>query len=206
MADVASMPQKMGATAYGQKRTIPSDTSLYALPHLEGTLRVFRVKSISDKTLFISNSDLTVMLVRNAAAAALLPGRLVTWAAGYYKKRVDGYARTDAAVVAGVVDPYLPSAGVRVGDLFWLCLRGPTYCKTPLSAGASNLIPEGTVLVALTGATSGATTSGRVAPQDLTGATAVLGGQLQNKVGVALSAKTTANTNVDILVDLQLPW
>lgn len=75
---------------------------------------------------------------------------------------------------------------------------------TDLAAGANNLIPEGTVLVALTAATSGATTAGRVAPQDLTGATAALGLQVQNRLGYALSARTTAQTNTTILVDKRL--
>lgn len=204
MADVASMPLKLGATLMGKTRTIDSA----ALPgvHLEGGVRTFRIKTLADKTLLVNQSDLVVMAVRNVGAAALLPGRLVTWAAGYTKRRVDGYARTDAVQVAGVVDPYLSTAGVRVNDVFWLVIKGLTYAKTALSAGAANLLPEGTILVALTAATSGATTAGRVAPQDLTGATAVLGGQIQNRIGQVLSAKTTANTNVDILIDLQLPW
>lgn len=200
------MPQKLGQTAYGQKGTIPSSSADYTGLHLEGASRVFRVKSLADKTLLLGQYDLVAMLVRNAATFNLTPGRLVTWQAGFYKKRVDGFARVGATVVAGAVDPYLPSAGVRAGDLFWLCLRGPTYLKTDLAAGANNLLPEGTVLVALTAATSGATTSGRVAPQDLTGATSVLGGQIQNAVGIAISGRTTANTNVDILTDLQLRW
>lgn len=206
MADVATMPQRLGASAYGQKGTIPSSSADYTGIHLEGAIRVFRIKALADKTQLVSQADLSCMLVRNAGAANLLPGRMVTWAAGYYKRRVDGYSRLTATVVAGVVDPYGPAAGFRVGDLFWMAFKGPSYLKTDLAGGANNLLPEGTVLVALTGATSGATTAGRVAPQDLTGATAVLGAQLQNKVGVALSARTTANTNADILVDLQLPW
>lgn len=70
---------------------------------------------------------------------------------------------------------------------------------TSLAADATNLLPVGTILVALTAATSGSTTSGRPAPQDLTGATALLGNQIQNQIGTALSAKTTANTNADVL-------
>ncbi len=204
MADVASMPLKLGATLMGKTRTIDSN----ALPgvHLEGGIRTFRIKTLADKTILVNQSDLVVMAVRNVGAAALTPGRLVTWAAGYVKRRVDGYARTTAVQVAGVVDPYLSSSGVRVNDVFWLVVRGLTYAKTDLAAGANNLLPEGTILVALTAATSGATTSGRVAPQDLTGATAVLGAQIQNRIGQVVTARTTANTNVDVLIDLQLPW
>jgi hypothetical protein len=204
MPDVGSMPQKLGATFYGRAGTIPSSSADYGGIHLEGGIRVFRVKTLSDRTVLFGQYDLTALLVRNTSAGNLTPGRGVTWAAGFYKRRVDGYSRTTAVAVAGFVDPYLPSVGVRAGDLFWLCVKGPALIKTDLAGGANNLLPEGTVLVALTGATSGATTAGRIAPQDLTGATAVLGAQLQNKVGTAMSARTTANTNVDILVDLSI--
>ena len=66
----------------------------------------------------------------------------------------------------------------------------------------TNVIDELEWLVAETAAASTGTTAGRVIPQDLTGATAVLGGQILNRIGRALSAKTTANTDADLLVDL----
>ena len=61
-------------------------------------------------------------------------------------------------------------------------------------------VAAGGWVVALTAATSGATTAGRVAPQVLTGATAALAAMVQNRIGRALTAKTTANTNADMLV------
>lgn len=138
--------------------------------------------------------------VRNVAAAALLPKRLVTFqaSAGYYGSRVDGYSRL-TAVHCYPVDEYLPAAGVPVNDLFWIVIYGPALVLTDIAASAANLIPVGTRLVSLTAATSGATTAGRVSPQDLTGATALLGDQVQNRLGFALSAATTANTNTGVL-------
>jgi hypothetical protein len=81
-------------------------------------------------------------------------------------------------------------------------MEGPAVILTDLAGADNNVLNVGTVVVALTGATSGATTAGRVAPQDLTGATALLADQIQNRIGYALTAKTTANTNADVLVDV----
>lgn len=148
-----------------------------------------------------SNRNVVCVCVRNVAAAALLPKRVVRWKSGSRGRQVDGYCAVGAEECAGVVDEFLPSSGCPVNDLFWVTVKGPTLMLTDLAGGANNLIPTDTVLVALTAATTGATTAGRIAPQDLTGATAVLGGQIQNAFGRAMSAKTTANTNADILVD-----
>jgi len=73
---------------------------------------------------------------------------------------------------------------------------------TALDGGADNVFNVNDVIVALTAATSQATTAGRVAPQVLTGATALLGNQVQNRLGRAMSAKTTANTNNSLLVNI----
>lgn len=203
MADVNAKSQVLGKTWHGPTETI--DSNNLSGVQREGEIRVFKVRKKSDPMSLVSGSDLVCIFVRNSGSLNLTAGRLCTWTTGYFKRRVDGHSRLTATVVAGVVDPYLTYA-VRPNDLFWLCVKGLCLCKTDLAGGANNLLPEGTVLVALTAATSGATTAGRVAPQDLTGATAVLGGQIQNKIGVAMSALTTANTNADILADLQLPW
>lgn len=152
-----------------------------------------------------TGEPVTCRVVRNASAGALLPKRCVRYqaTAGNYGHRVDGYTTATAAEFAGVVDEWLPSAGVPQYDLFWIVVKGPTNMLPDLAAGANNLIPIGTALVALTAATSGATTAGRVAPQDLTGATALLGDQVQNKIGRALTARTTANTTTDVLVSVR---
>lgn len=145
-------------------------------------------------------------LVKNSSGIALLPGYLVVFKAGTNRTEVDGYARLTAAD-AVVVDEWLPAAGVPNGYYFWVTVHGPTVCITPAAADANNLIPEDTILVALTAAASThSTTAGRVAPQDLTGATAVLGGQLNGALGRALSAKTTSNTNAEILMFFSKRW
>lgn len=147
-------------------------------------------------------------LVKNSSGIALLPKRLVTFKAGTNRTEVDGYATTTAADGKSVVvvDEWLPAAGVPANSYFWVVIEGPTEVLTDLAGGANNLIPEDTVLVALTAATSQATTAGRVAPQDLTGATAPLGNQIQGAFGRAMSAKTTANTNADLLAYVSNRW
>ena len=140
------------------------------------------------------------VLVKNDSGAALLPKRLVVWKTSGNLTLVDGYSAATAAHVAGVVDEFLPSAGVPNGAWFWMVRKGPALCLTDLAGGANNSIALHAYLVALTAATSGATTAGRVNTQDLTGATALLGNQVQNRFGKALSARTTGQTNADILV------
>lgn len=85
-------------------------------------------------------------------------------------------------------------------------MAGPTLVLNDIASGAGTVIAERDVLVALTAATSQATTAGRVAVQDLTGATALLGNAVQNAFGRALSARTTAETNSSVLVDLINRW
>lgn len=142
-------------------------------------------------------------VVRNASGGALLPKQRVSFkatAGNYLIGQVDGKCNSTAQGATAVVDEFLPAAGVAANDLFYVVVEGPAMHLTDLAGGASNLINVGSLLVCLTAVTSGATTAGRVAPQDLTGATANLGIQIQNRIGYALSAKTTANTNADVLV------
>lgn len=142
-------------------------------------------------------------LVRNGSGIALTPGRAVSWASGYRGTRVGGYCTTTAAECAGIVDDRLPAAGVASNDLFWIVRKGPALCKTDLAGGANNVIAAGDVVVALTAATSQATTAGRV----YSAATAVTTNNdtiTLNRIGRAMSAKTTANTNADVLIDLDI--
>ncbi len=154
-----------------------------------------------------TNRRRVLMIVRNVSGITLLPKRLVTLQkAGtdgrFLLGRVDGYATTTAQE-GFPVDEWLPATGVVNGDLFYIVIAGPATCLTDLASGAGSVITVGDVLVSLTAATSGATTAGRVAVQDITGATTPLALQLQNTLGRALSAKTTTQTNGDVLVDIR---
>lgn len=150
-----------------------------------------------------SNGFVHAILVRNVSGAALTPGRAVTWKAGFRGKRVDGYVRLTNAEVAGIVDDQLPAAGVANNDLFWLIVKGPALLKTPLAGGAGNVFAEGDVLVALTAVTSGATTAGRASVLDLTAATHPAAA-IVNRFARVMSAMTTAQTNADMLVEIDI--
>lgn len=203
MARNENPPFPRGSTFYNGN-TI--DTNNLGGVNLEGMIWVFEDLELGTPQKGTrTGKPVTCMCVRNVGASAILPGQLVTMQVSGLNAtaRVDGKART-TAVNCVPVDEWLPAAGCPVNDLCWVVIEGPCMMLTDLAAGANNLIPEGTVLVALTAATSGATTAGRVAPQDLTGATAALGLQVQNRLGYALSARTTAQTNTTILVDKRL--
>ena len=202
MARDESPPWERGQTYYGGQ-TIDSN-NLGGID-LEGKEFVFEDidHSVVGAKPKRSGKRVKVRVVRNVGAAALLPKGLASFVAGTtYGKRVDGLARTTAAE-GYPIDEWLPAAGVPVNDLFYIVVEGPSLVLSDLAAGANNVITAGGVLVALTAATSGATTAGRVAPQDLTGATALLANQVQNRIGVALSSKTTAETNASILIEVK---
>lgn len=158
-----------------------------------------------------SNRVRKLRVVRNAVTIGsggdvttgnLRPKRLVTFKSGTYRAQVDGYARTTAVGGAVPVDEWLPAAGVAPNDLFYVVIEGPAVVLTDIAAAAGNLISVGDNIVSLTAATSGATTAGRVATADFTGATALLAAQITNTIGRALSAATTNSTNSSLLIDV----
>lgn len=176
---------------------------------LEGSEAIFddiNPTATSGARVHRSNRKVTALLVRNAASFALLPKRVVKWKSGQRGRQVDGYCSVTNEACAGVVDEFLTSSGVAVNDLFWIVVKGPTLMLTGLAGDSTNVINVDDILGALTAATSGATTAGRVGVVALTATSTgttdgSLGNALFNSFGRALSAKTTANTNADILVD-----
>jgi hypothetical protein len=108
-----------------------------------------------------------------------------------------------------VVDDAVASDGVAIGDLFWLYRRGPTIVRTALDT-AHSAVALDDMLLAITAAASTSTTAGRVYPW--TGLTSTVtqttdGTQSRrtiNRIGRAMSATTSGNTNSDLLVDLML--
>lgn len=145
-------------------------------------------------------------VVRNTAAVALLPKRLASFEAGAleYGSRIDGYALNSAANTPNEgypIDEYLPAAGVPVNDLCYIVVEGPAEVLTSLADMATDL-DLGEWCVAVTAATSAATTAGRVIPQLLTGATAPLAANVQNRIGRALSLAITSSTNTATVIDV----
>lgn len=169
---------------------------------LEGVEVRFKdeIKSAAGPATIRSGRFKKCLLVRNSSGGALLPKRLVTWEAAFRGRRVDAYADVTAEEVAGVVDDRLPAAGVADDDLFWLIIGGPALVKTS-NAGATAVIAEGNVLVSLTAGT--VADAGRLGVAN-TASTANADSVVINRIGRAMSAATTANTNSDVLVDVQL--
>lgn len=199
MADNVSALPELGTTYKGEATIADADVGQSAA--IEGATKLFVDRApgqAAGAKTRRSNRMRRFVLVRNVTGSALLPKRLVKWATGYRGMRVDGYVRLDYDEAAGVVDENLPAAGAPDNHLFWICTKGPHLVKTALAGSALNVITEGDILVALTAVTSGSTTSGRV----FTAASTMTGNQALSAVGFAMSAKTTANTNADVLVDL----
>jgi hypothetical protein len=148
-----------------------------------------------------TESPVRCRVVRNVSGVALLPGLLGNFqdTAGVWGRRINGYAITTAA--EGVpIDEYLPAAGVPNNDLFWVVIEGPAVIRTTTLATAACLIPVGDWVVASTAAASTfSTTAGRVEVQSLAGATAVLADQVLNRIGRAITGRTTAETNTNTL-------
>lgn len=148
-----------------------------------------------------SNRVKTCVAVRNSAAAALLPKRVVRFrltAGTAVFAEVDGYAAETNEERVGVVDEHLPASGVAVNDVFWVTVAGPTEVAVALSGTA---VAVGDRLSCVTAATSGATTAGRVGPSPLSASTA---GGNNNGIGViarACSVGATTGANVLALVN-----
>lgn len=142
-----------------------------------------------------------VRCCRNNSGATLLGKRAAKFnlTAGKGEYDVAGYC-TVTAERTGIIDDLLPPTGVPDNDLFWLVISGPCLARTAVDATNAN-VAVGDWLIALTAATTGATTAGRVYTDPLTGATSVLAQNLLGIVGQAMSAATTGNTNSNILIN-----
>ena len=165
-----------------------------------GTVKVF--PDVNPTTGVIrSNRVKKCVAVRNTSAGALLPKRLVRFAVGTAGtavfSAVDGYAAVTNNEVVGVVDEYLPSAGVAVNDVFWVTVDGPTEVAHALSGTA---VSVGDRLAAITAATTGATTAGRVTPSAVGAATTGSDNAGLGVIGYACSAGTTSGSAILALV------
>lgn len=154
-----------------------------------------------------SNHSVRCRVIRwmNSAVNAL-PKRVCSFAstAGLNASRSAGFTTTTAQDALGVIDEFLPAAGCPVNDLCWVVVDGPSETLTPLEADANNVINVNTRVVALTAVTSGATTAGRVRPQTIAAATtgdgSAIADMVQNVLGRAMTARTTANTGNAVLI------
>jgi hypothetical protein len=120
--------------------------------HVIGARKVFRDEDPKSGKI-LSNRTVECIAVKNVSGGALLPGSLVKFKAaattgqfsGGILGEVDATATTTNATPAangliGIVDEYLPTAGVADKEVFWLVIRGPstvTKTSTSVSAGAA---------------------------------------------------------------------
>jgi hypothetical protein len=106
--------------------------------HLLGVRKVFRDENPSSGALQ-SNHTVECVCVKNTSGSALLPGQVAKFKDGAILTEADGLATTSTALM-GVVDEYLPAAGVPNGEVFWLVVSGPstvTKTATSVAAGAA---------------------------------------------------------------------
>lgn len=182
------------------------DTANPPAPQLQGHKYYFERED--DK--FAGNvhgRGIVAMLVRNSAAVALLPKKVARFKAesGLLGTSCDGYCFVVADIPAGVIDPFLPAAGVPVADLFWLIIEGEADVLTDESSTTDIAVGDRVVVLAGTNATSA--DSGKVAkqiytvPSDATN-TALLANHIQNVVGRAITAQTEVNSAIKVHVQL----
>ena len=146
-----------------------------------------------------SNRRKVCIAVRNTSAAALLPKRVVRLAGTGTALfgAADGYASVANDALVGVVDEFLPAAGVAVNDVFWVTVDGPTEVSAALSG--SEITVRGALSV-ITAATSGAVTAGRVTLSPLSSATTGSGDNGIGVIGYAASVGATTGTAVLALI------
>lgn len=170
--------------------------------NIEGTIWDF--EDISPITgIRRSGATCRCLAARNVSGVTLLAKQVVN----FQSSGLNRLARfIGAAIVPATrafpIDEYLPSTGVVANDICWLVVEGPAMCQQTYVADSTGTMPDGSSLVAATGAASTNTTdSGKVG-------VAVLAATswndtvhpVLNRIGFALSAKTSANTGTDVLV------
>lgn len=156
-----------------------------------------------------------IRVVRNVTGLAVLSRQAVIFKGANYGQQVDGFCNL-LAQETYLADEFLPAAGVPNNDLFYITVDGCAEFLTSVAGDATNVITAATAganagagnwLVALTAAasTAGTTaastaiTAGHLYAATYGGATTALAAMIQNRVGIALSAMTTAQTNTACL-------
>ncbi len=143
-----------------------------------------------------SNRIKTCVAVRNVATIALAPKRTVVFAtaAGLGGlSTVTGYSSVLNAEHVGVVDEFLPTAGVAINDVFWVVVDGPTEVAGLVSGTA---IAAGDRIAAVSAAASTGLTAGRVGPSLLSAASTAAGDAGLGVIGYAMSASSTSATTL----------
>ena len=146
-----------------------------------------------------SNRRKVCIAVRNTSGAALLPKRVIRLAGSgtALYGAADGYASTANEALCGVVDEFLPAAGVASNDVFWVTVDGPTEVSVALSGSD---VAVRSALSVVTAAASTSTTAGRVTVSPLSSSTAGANDNGIGVIGYAASVGATTGTAVLALV------
>lgn len=160
-----------------------------------------------------SGKPIMAVLLRNTSGATLygkMLGRCTETAGKALITTVDGYTTVLANEKCVLIDEGLATNGVANNAIFWGIISGQVIGKTPMAGAEFNAtgIAVGDNLVAATGSTTGATTSGRIGGYALANNTDAAGAFKQSvyKIGEALSARTSGETNSDLLINLCIRW
>jgi len=105
--------------------------------HMLGVHKVFRDVDVRAEGKVLSNETVECVAVKNTSGGALLPGTLVEFKAAAPLTEV-ATAGADASIRVGVVDEYLPAAGVPDDEVFWVVVKGPTKVDTDGSSTYTN--------------------------------------------------------------------
>lgn len=171
---------------FGRGSTLGVTVSMYEANNGDGSTIIGMRKEFRDENpktgQLYSNRPVECVAVKNVSGGALLPGEVVRFKAaatsGQFSGGIIGEVDAKAGsadVLLGIVDEYLPAAGVADKEVFWVVVRGPSTTKktsTSVSAGAA-YGPSGSASgeAAAQGAnallgyaieTTGAATSGRI--------------------------------------------
>lgn len=140
-------------------------------------------------------------VVENASGGVLLPKRPVQLDA--LGEKALGYANDVSQPRVAIVDEYLPAAGVKANDKFWVTVEGLSEIAISITP-AEAVISAGDPVVVAAAATSGAATAGYIRSWDpTTAATGVtMAWEINNQLGIAVSAATTADTGDGLLVSM----
>ena len=208
MPDLAHQPFNLGETLRGT-----DDDSNLINAEILGQIHFFysNVRGAADnrgnKTRRVGKKIKAIAL-RNLSGITLYGKRvaLLKTAAGYNLiTAVDGYCAILGNKNVVIIDEFLSVSGVAANDIFWGILEGPVIVLTPVLTGDdfNGAITAGAQIVGATAVTTQATSSGRVSNITVATAHATNAFTLAtNMIGVALSTRTTGETNnVDLLIN-----
>jgi hypothetical protein len=200
--NVVALPQRGKTYLTGPNRT--ADSTATVSKAIEGIKKVFKDLDYAGTAGAASKAprsggEVECILVRNASAISLLPSRVCVWKTNNQGKQVDGYSSLDSGQVAGVVDEWLPTAGVATNDYFWLVRKGPCLVRKSLDA---NALVKDDYVIAITAATSQATTAGRITSILSTSNQTFCMSAALNRLGLAMSTSGTTDAQVLVYLDI----